>query len=344
MSPQAISLEELKAENAALENTETEEVEATQPQEVVDTEPEEVAELPIEDVEEGAETDQDQTKVEPVESWMQEEDGASSSVEDIPDAAWKAARVKYRAKLDRKTQEHDSETQSLKDEIARLNANQTPTGVQARPKLEDFDHDVEKYDAAVDEWHSASLGAQMNAHTQTQNTKASMGKAVEQLNKAVDQHYDRAAKMTEQYGISPEVYQQADLSVRQMIETIRPNEGDAITEGLISKLGEGSEKVFYFLGKNEEARAKLQTILSTDPSGLAAAMYLGELKGKHVNPKKKTSNAPAPAAQVKGDTPNVDNMKDVRKRYAAAQKAGNVSDAFNIKRNAKKAGADTTNW
>ena len=117
-----------------------------------------------------------------------------------------------------------------------------------------------------------------------------------------------------------------------------------IVDGLIANLGEGSEKVFYSLGVNGAKRDKLTSLLTTDPSGIKAAMYLGTLKAELNAPNRKTTNAPAPAPNLQGDGATKDPHKQLKKDYDKASAAGDAQGAFNARMAAKKAGANIKTW
>ena len=147
-------------------------------------------------------------------------------------------------------------------------------------------------------------------------------------------------------GIKQEIYDKSDETVRQVIEDIIPGGGDNIFEALISKMGEGSEKVTYFIGRN---KAEFQSKLMADKTGIEAAIYLGRQLERFNNSSatKRKTKAPAPASNANGDT-TVKNStvsgKAFKKKYDALHKAGNSTKAFNIKIEAKKAGVKTSEW
>ena len=88
------------------------------------------------------------------------------------------------------------------------------------------------------------------------------------------------------------MYQNSDLAVRQAIESVLPNQGDLVADQLISRLGDGSEKVMFYLGRNAAAKEKLKSALSNDPTGISAALYLGEVKRDIASPTKRKTRAP----------------------------------------------------
>ena len=73
-------------------------------------------------------------------------------------------------------------------------------------------------------------------------------------------------------------------------------------------------------------------------------MYLGGLKSELSAPSRRKTNAPKPAANASGDAKGSAKSNAAKKKYEDAHKKGNVSAAFKFKREAKKAGVDTTTW
>ncbi len=120
--------------------------------------------------------------------------------------------------------------------------------------------------------------------------------------------------------------------------------GNEITTALIASMGEGSEKVFYNLGRNPKKLAELQLALQQDPNGLKAMVLLGKMSASFNAPIKKKSLAPAPAANASGDKQVSKTEKSFKRAYENAHKSGNTQKAFNLKSEAKAAGLDTKNW
>ena len=110
-------------------------------------------------------------------------------------------------------------------------------------------------------------------------------------------------------------------------------------------MGEGSERVFYHLGVNTKKRSELIELFNQDRTGIKAAAYLGKLNAQLGAPKKRDSNAPAPADDVKGDRAGVVGGNDaMRRKYREAHSNGNSQKAFDLKRQAKSKGINVDNW
>ena len=141
-------------------------------------------------------------------------------------------------------------------------------------------------------------------------------------------------KLAEKSGISADMYQSADRKVRQAIDSVFNGAGDDITDALIANLGEGSEKVMYSLGVNSTRLNELRSRLQSDPSGVKAAIYLGQLNAELKAPMKRKTTAPKPPPEVNGDAKASTSVRNLQKRYSEAQRTGNVQAAYNIKKEA----------
>jgi len=347
-----ITLKQLKAENTD-ENEETE----TPTQEAPATELEAVAEV-TEAVTEGNDDQageleksepESETDGEPVEAWMQTE-GQTSDDKQHKGPSFRGLKQKLRAKIEVK----DDEIARLQEENAALKAGTVQTPVpqesqaQLRPKREDFDHgDDDGFDNAVDKWHDDRLDARLNRHTQTQEKDRAVNSQQQAITNAVDQHYENASKLVADGKVTEEEYLNADKIVRGTINQVTRGQGDIISDFLISRLngaGEGSEKVWYHLGRNQTALATLKNKLADDPNGLDAVMYLGELRATlTASPAKRVSQAPQPGSRIKGDaSTSGDSALLLLKKYKKAE--GNVQARIDLKREAKDNGVDTTAW
>ncbi len=278
------------------------------------------------------------------EDWMKGDEPESQGADKkFTDSDIGAVKAKMRAKLEAK---HQTELEALRAQLEAAQKQQVPT-VTAKPTREQFfDHDDpdDAYAEALVDWKMGTSAAQQQASQaqyEQQRKHLEFKQATEQ---SVDQHYERAAKLAATSGIDPEVYQSADFRVRSAIEGIFPGGGDSITDSLIAGLGDGSERVFFNLGVNSARLNELRSLLTQDPSGLRASMFLGKLSAELSAPAKRKSNAPAPATQVKGDVATSESGRALHKKYQEAHKSGNVGKAFSLKREAKLAGVNTQTW
>jgi hypothetical protein len=283
-------------------------------------------------------TDEAETQETEVEAWMQEED---QTVAEEPEDG-KPKKLSTKAKLRGKVEEANQENERLRAENEALKRGQAPAGVTVakRPRLNDFDSD-EDYETAMDTWEEAKETNTLQTIETRRDVTARQQQHRQVLTDAVDAHYERAQELVTTHSINPEVYQKADATVRQSIESVAPGQGEVIVNQLISLVGEGSEKVMYHLGVNKAALNELRAILQDDPSGLKAAAFIGQKKAEITGPKHKLTSAPKPVAQINGETVKASASK---KAYDKAHKEGRGQDAFNIKSEARKAGTDTKGW
>jgi hypothetical protein len=283
-------------------------------------------------------TEDDTEDTEDVELWQREDDGKT-----VPLGVLKDTRNKLKGRIS----ERNEEIEKLKAEIEALKKkppeSMPETGALKPPKEFDYDTD-EEYQAALENYHYKSINHRFELIEKNRRDEQRQRQAMENLTKSVDKHYERAAKLVSESGIDPEIYKNSDMTVRRSIETMRPNEGDIITDQLIDILGDGSEKVMYYLGRNKPALNQFMVLLSEDPAGIKAAAYLGEQKARLTVPQKRTSNARPPATKIKGDATTNNSAKRLLKKYQEAHKKGNVQTAYNIKKEARQAKIDVSNW
>ncbi len=343
------TLEELRRENEAEETAGTET--ASDPATEAEDAPETTEDSGDAEETEGSDPAEESTEgdsAEP-EAWMAEGEQASEENSDSDGPRLftgkdiKGARLKERAKAEK---QFERELAEVKARLARYESGAPPQdhgNGQAKaspvPTLEQCNYDEQKYQQAMQQWVTGTVQSQISTVQQTEQQRQQQT----QFQQAVDSHYERAAQLAQKHGIKPEVYQRTDLDVRSAIESIRPGQGDVIADGLIAQLGEGSEKVMYFLGRNPAKLAEFQNQLASDPSGLKAAMFLGSLKASALSPPKRPSNAPKPATQIRGDTKPVSGSS-LHKQYQSADRKGDVQAAYNAKKAAKAQGIDVSQW
>ena len=302
--------------------------------------PEEVVEKPEEVVEEVVE--EETAVIE--EPWMKAEESGEQASDDpakqVPVGKFVALKKNLRGKIS----DRDDEIERLKQENLALKTSppSVPKDLKS-PVQEDFE-DEQTYRKAVDKYYDERMNETFLKNKRKDEQKSKVVQLQRATSEAVDGHYERAAKLVENSGIKPDIYKQADLTVRSAVETIKPQFGDKIVDQVISILGEGSEKVIYFLGRNQAALNKFQTLLTSDPSGMKAAVYLGSEKQRLTQPKKLTSNAPTPAANAKGDQSGGANATALKRDYDKAHKKRDTQAAYNAKKNAKAMGVDVSKW
>jgi len=342
----AMTLEELKAENAKAEEAAETQTEITEEEETEELSEETETEEEGNTEEESEENTEEEAEEEPDEDeeWKQGDSHESQDGKKFTDGDIGKAKAKLRAKLEKR---HQEDVDKLKQELEELRSVAQKPAALAKPKPEDFDSEDDPdaaYQEALVDWKVKTLRAEEDAKTQAAQAKQKQSEYAKKVEAAVDQHYERAVKLAEKSGISAELYQGADLKVRQTIDSLYPEAGDSITDALIANLGEGSEKVIYNLGVNSKRLAELKSRLTDDPTGISAATYLGMLNAELTAPTKRKTRAPAPAPALNGDSNSSSGIKALKRQYDEAHKKGNMQSAFDAKRKAKAAGADTKDW
>ncbi|MCP5008605.1 MAG: hypothetical protein GY942_01360 [Aestuariibacter sp.] len=334
-----LTLEEHKAQTAAEEANEIDEV--------TQTEVEEVEELATEEDEQeteaaAAEEDDGETETEQ-EAWMQSEteDSQGDDLSSNGNISAAAIRKKYQAQAAEKASivedKHKQELDEMRAQLAAAQGqNNTVSQQQAgapKPKRDDFfeaDDPDDAYEEAVFQWRNT----QNQARLQQEQMQQGQQKLIQAQELALDEHYSRAAKLG--HGITAEAYQQSDHQVKTVL-------GEVVANQLIASMGEGSEKVFYSLGRNPTKLAELQIALQSDPSGIKAAMLLGKMSNAATPPKRRSS-APAPANTARGDANTGKVEKGIKKAYDKASKSGDGQAAYNARRQAREAGIDVSKW
>ena len=284
--------------------------------------------------------DKDETEVE---AWMADESKQQPS--DVP----VSTHIRMKQKLKGRLSDKNDELEKLKEENETLKAGMTVSSPQLkelpkRPKENDFET-LSEYDDALAEYDQRMVDVRFDTANKRVEIQRTHQVAKAKLEESVDSHYSRAAKLIQDNGIDTEVYKAADLIVREAIETLMPGKGDITTDQIISVIGEGSEKVMYFLGRNKNALNEFKSLLTEDSSGLKATLFLGQQRERLLNTKLKISKAPLPGSDIKGDSsPSSAKASSFLKKRKAALKKDDVQAAYDIKKQAKTAGVDVSNW
>jgi hypothetical protein len=338
------TLDELKAENAT---TETETTVDTPQVDTVEDNEVDAAEEETQETEQDADSDEDESEKTEVEDWAKSDEQTS---QDQSETISVVKHAQVRAKLKGKVAERDSEIDKLKAEIEAIRNGSTAQPKPAgKPNRDDFweqDDPDDAYLEALADWKINSRSTQQEESRKKAELETAQSQRNELINKAVDGHYERAAKLSDQSGITAEAFQSADLAVKQAVESLVPGYGENIVNLLISNLGDGSEKVMYHLGVNKAALSELKDAIGADikDGGMRAAMLLGRKSAQLNQPKKRVSQAPKPASTLNGDGNNGGGQSVMKKKYSDAHSKGNTQLAFDIKRKAKASGINTFEW
>ena len=107
---------------------------------------------------------------------------------------------------------------------------------------------------------------------------------------------------------------------------------------LLDNIGDGSDKLAYYLGKNADALAMAKKLYDEDPRGFKVNTWLTKTAGKLNRKNTKISNAPAPDEALKGDGSTA-TAGAWQKKYDDAK---DVPAMIKIKSQARAAGVQVT--
>ncbi len=351
----SLSLDELKAQNAAEEALKAEPpenvIEETEKPDVTQTESETLDANTGEDNEQKPDDDANSSEEDGEESeseeWLKGDLDESQGEKKFSGEDVGIAKARLKAKLTKKLDAKDTEIEELKSRLNTLETSAPPAQQSElqKPKRDDFfdadDQDEAFTDALMDWKLNKHQAGQAAAAASATAEKAQQDNAIK-ISQGEDDHYERAANLVQKSGISVEKFQTADSAFKQAIDIVVPNGGDDIAAALVSKLGKGSEKVVYNIGVNTDKQAELTKLLKADPSGLEAYGYLVELKLSLNASSKRRTNAPKPAPEIKGDVVTNSSLKAIKKQYQAAK---TPQARFDLRRKAKASGAkDVNDW
>ena len=303
-----------------------------------------------------SESDADVTEVEEGSTEQSDEEKTDADDDDKPEWAKPegsvpvAKHVEMKHKLRARADAALSEAEKLRLENEQLKS-QLSGGAKVEqeplraPRLDDEDigYDEDKYQQRMTEYTEAVIERKLSGQSQKSAEQQQQSQRLQQIQGEVESHYERAASLVSSGTVTQENYQAADSIVRNSVASATGKDGDFITDFLISNLGEGSEKVMYHLGVNPAALKVLTEKLQSDPTGIRAATYLGEMKAKFNSaPANKLSKAPPPdkALQSKANVTS----GSLKRAYEKAEQSGDVGAMVRAKRQAKAAGQDTSNW
>jgi len=288
---------------------------------------------------------QDGTEEEDGLSWMADESDGDSDEDDEKKGVPVATHVRVKHKLKGKINEQDALIAQLREENQQLA--QQPVAPMAlnppkRPRNSDFGTDDE-FETAMDAYddQNREYMAQFASHNTVQTQKVQQQES--ETNKAVDDHYERAEKLVQENSINPEVFKQTDTMVKSIIESVMPKAGEQIFNHLVTLVGEGSEKTMFYLGRNKAAQNEFHRLLAQDNSGLKAALYLGRITERIGGAKNQSSRSPKPATQLQGDVSNTVKGGALYRKYAQVS-GKDPQRAYNLKKEAKAKGIDTSQW
>lgn len=333
---EAESLEDIRARIAAEEA----QAESEKPQA---TEAEEVEELD-EEVEPEAEETEPET-----------EEGEAETEEDVPEFAKSesdkkdlvplAKHLDVKFKLRGEVSERDAKIAELEQKLAQVQAAppRLVEDLEIAKEAWEFDgttEEFQRYKAQIDARNAIKL---QRSELQRQALEKRQREESARVDAELDKHYDRAANLIAG-GVIKDIdsFKNAESVVVRSLDRLDPGAGKYIVDTMISRLGEGSEKVIYHLGRNPTSLQELEQKLREDPSGISAAMYVAEKKALFLSkPINKPKPAPKPDVPLQGKAPKVSNHKAA---YLKAEKSGDYEAASAARKAARAAGENPNNW
>jgi hypothetical protein len=227
--------------------------------------------------------------------------------ESEPAPEWVRELRKSHREAQRKIREYESKLQALQA------TENKPVTAGAKPKLEDFDYDSDRYETALEQWYDRKRQA---AEAEAK------AKAAEE-----EQAKSWQAKL-EAYGKA-----KADLKVRDYdeAEELAQQVFSTVQQSVILQGADNPALVVYALGKNPKKAKELASL--TDPVKFAFAVAKLEKELK-VTPRKPVA---APEKPVNGDGPKSGAVDSQLERLRAeAEKTGNYSKVFAYKQQQKR--------
>jgi len=325
------SLEELQAQNAAEEAAKAQQPEV----EEIDAESEDLEVDP-------PETTEGEATEEPTEDWLKEDSAEEEKKQS--DLVPAAVLAETRRKLRGQVSEKDAEIQRLKSELDQVKANPAATSAQdleLEVAVESWEYEGDNYGR-----YKAELDAR-NARKimQAESARAQQAQQIEQQQREIaeqfNQHYDRVEVLVASGKITVEKYKAAEANVVEKLNQMT-GAGEAVMKKFVASIGAGSEKVITHLGTNGAAQQRLEQELKRDPSGIAAAIYLGGLREKfNSTPVNKPKTAPTPDVPLTGKAPVTSSHY---KAYEKAVAKDDPTAMLEAKRAARAAGIDTSKW
>lgn len=207
------------------------------------------------------------------------------------------------------------ENRELKEKVAATTTTETkPVTVGAKPKLDDFDYDTEKFEHELAAWYDRKREADAKA--------AEVEAAQKEQQKAWQAKLDGYGKAKAELKVKD--FEDAEATVFESLNVTQ--------QGIIVQGAENSALVIYALGKNPKKVKELASI--TDPVKFAFAVAKLETQLKVTNRKA----APPPEKTVSGSAPKSGSVDSTLDRLRAeAEKTGDYTKVTAYKRQQRKA-------
>jgi hypothetical protein len=207
------------------------------------------------------------------------------------------------------------ENRELKEKVAATTTTETkPVTVGAKPKLDDFDYDTEKFEHELAAWYDRKREADAKA--------AEVEAAQKEQQKAWQAKLDGYGKAKAELKVKD--FEDAEATVFESLNVTQ--------QGIIVQGAENSALVIYALGKNLKKAKELASI--TDPVKFAFAVAKLETQLKVTNRKA----APPPEKTVSGSAPKSGSVDSTLDRLRAeADKTGDYTKVTAYKRQKRQA-------
>lgn len=215
------------------------------------------------------------------------------------------------------------------EELKRLRAQAKAAPVQntpsvkqlgKKPKLEDFDFDAPKFEAAIDEWHTTKA----EIDRETAAAQAEQQAAQAEFERTVKRYNDSKAS------IGADDYDAVELLVQDAL--------DLTQQGVLIQGSEHAAKLVYALGRSKTKLAELAKIKNPIKFAFAIAKLESELMAKQGKVGKVNTPAPESGKPKSGSTGTGGGSasdRQLERLRAEALKTGDVSKVVKFKRQLK---------
>lgn len=198
-----------------------------------------------------------------------------------------------------------------------------------------IDGDRAKYDAAVKKfWRD--MKSYDNRHSEADRAQANQKQRIEDMTKNLA---IRAGKFATDNKVNVDRVASALERATDEIDS-HVNIPGALAY-LLDSVGDGGERVAYYIGTNEAALSQVKAMLKEDPNGLKAIAHMTRLAEK-LKPKhsKQISNAPEPDQSLKGDKVGSATAKKIQDLW---DKAKSPDEMMKIRKRARELGVELKN-
>jgi hypothetical protein len=330
-----MSLEDLRAQAETEEEATTE---AEEPETQDEPEPEEdETEEGSSDEDEGGEAEEE----EPSEDFELELDGEPEPDQQKPSP--EDALVYKLTKQKQKTREYKSEIEELREELKALREGRQPQAQSRQqqpaqqytpvPLLHENGIDTpEQYQKAYQKW-VADCKAIDQRNAEADQQKSEYKRQMEDMTHNLAK---RLGKFASEHKIKDErVISAAERATSEIDEATKI---DGSLAYLLDSVGDGGERVAYYIGTNDAAMTKIKGLLQQDTTGMKAIAEMTRmaerLKPKHSS---RTSKAPAPDRPIKGDGSQASSRK-LQEQYDKASEKRDMKAMREAVRAAEKLG------